>query len=178
MNRKSSILLLRAVTGAILFVIADVSWAAGPEQSASSAAAATQRDRAAFSREADARREAEARKREELQRGFSDPSSSKPAVTAKRPEVPQPTVVEPKGAAIDRLTTYASIIGRGMACKVPSASNNAARVGAWMNREGLAKQYGVAFLEGIRIAAEQQYRGETPDSCSTVTSRFESFPWP
>ena len=147
------------------------------ERAASAAKLGPPKDREALAREADARREAETRRREEIQRGFADPSPGKPAVVVQQPEAQPPTLIQSR-SAVDRMTTYASVIGRGMACKVPSASRNAARVGAWMNREGLNKEYGMAFLEGIRIAAEQQYRGETPDTCSQVASRFDSFPWP
>jgi hypothetical protein len=83
---------------------------------------------------------------------------------------------------INKLTTYAVILGRAIACgaDVGSASG---KVGRWMDRvfpPGSADQktYLPIFMGGTRYHAEQQKLGKSPDNCSSVLRTFSSFPWP
>lgn len=83
---------------------------------------------------------------------------------------------------IDKLTTYAVVLGRAAACggdiQTPSR-----RVGAWMDivfPPGSADQktYLPIFMEGMRYHAQQQAAGKSPDSCSNVLNTLRGFPWP
>lgn len=83
---------------------------------------------------------------------------------------------------IDKLTTYAVILGRAIACGA-DVSSASGRVGRWMDRvfpPGSADQrtYLPIFMGGTRYHAEQQKLGKSPDSCSSVLRTFSSFPWP
>lgn len=83
---------------------------------------------------------------------------------------------------IDKLTTYATVLGRGIACGADTSSASR-RIGAWMDRTfppGSSDQrtYLPIFMEGTRYAAEQQKSGNSPDSCPQVLRTFSSFPWP
>jgi hypothetical protein len=85
-------------------------------------------------------------------------------------------------ADVDKLTTYATVLGRGIACgaDVDSASR---RIGAWMDKRfppGSSDQrtYLPVFMEGTRYAAQRQKNGNSPDSCAQVLRTFASFPWP
>jgi len=85
-------------------------------------------------------------------------------------------------ADIDRMTTYAVILGRGVACGASTAGPSA-RVGAWMDRvfppgSNDQKIYLPIFMQGVQHHAQQQKAGKSPDSCSTVLRNFNSFPWP
>jgi hypothetical protein len=73
-----------------------------------------------------------------------------------------PAALAASAADVDRMTTYAVILGPGIAC---GASHDEAsrRVGRWL---------------GVRYHAEQQRDGKSPDSCATVRRNFSSFPWP
>ncbi len=83
---------------------------------------------------------------------------------------------------IDKLTTYAVILGRAVACGAviePAMK----RVGRWMDSifpPGSRDQqtYLPIFSEGVLYHAQQQKDGKSPDSCSAVLRTFESFPWP
>jgi len=80
--------------------------------------------------------------------------------------------------AVDRMTTYAVVIGRAVACNAPNTQDAFSRVGKWMDAQGLTKQYLVTFANGVKYAAEQQRDGNTPDPCSKVKTVFASFTWP
>lgn len=83
---------------------------------------------------------------------------------------------------VDKLTTYATILGRGIACGADTKSASQ-RIGRWIDKRfppGTSDQktYLPVFIEGTRYAAEQQKNGNSPDSCSQILRTFESFPWP
>jgi hypothetical protein len=83
---------------------------------------------------------------------------------------------------IDKLTTYATVLGRASACGI-SDNNAASRVGRWLDRlfpPGSKDQltYLPIFLSGMQYAAEQQNSGKSPDNCAAVVRAFESMPWP
>lgn len=82
---------------------------------------------------------------------------------------------------IDKLTTYATILGRAVACgnsiKAPMS-----RVGRWIDKKfppdsNDQKIYLPIFMEGVRHHAKMQKDGKSPDNCSSVTQIFSTFPW-
>jgi hypothetical protein len=83
---------------------------------------------------------------------------------------------------IDAMTTYAVVIGRSIACGADS-SNAMRRVGAWLDRTFTpgTKQHStnvLIFVEGVKLHADLQRRGKSPDPCSAVLRTFDGFPWP
>ena len=83
---------------------------------------------------------------------------------------------------IDKLTTYAVMMGRGSACGA-EMSNPGARVGAWMDRKFPPgsqdqKTYLPIFLSGVQHHAQQQRSGKSPDSCSNVLTQLRMVNWP
>lgn len=85
-------------------------------------------------------------------------------------------------ADIDRLTTYAVIIGRAIACGVDT-NDAMRRVGAWMDRKfppgsSDQKTYLPIFMNGVEYHAAQQANGKSPDTCAQVKSTFRKMQWP
>jgi len=85
-------------------------------------------------------------------------------------------------AEIDKMTTYAVILGRATGCgfDVTAASH---RVGKWMDQvfpPGSTDQqvYLPIFVDGMAYHAQQQISGKSPDSCSSLRRTFDSMPWP
>lgn len=83
---------------------------------------------------------------------------------------------------IDKLTTYAVILGRAVACDA-DVDDASRRVGRWMDGAfppGSSEQgtYLSIFMEGMRYHALQQREGNSPDSCAAVRSALNKFPWP
>ena len=81
---------------------------------------------------------------------------------------------------IDKLTTYAVILGRAVACGIDT-SNATSRVGAWMDRTFLKNEkatYLVIMVEGMQYHAEQQRAGKSPDTCDAVRRSFAKIAWP
>jgi hypothetical protein len=114
-----------------------------------------------------ARKEYEFTKRKQAEAESNRMQANAPAVeNLTRPE------------AVDRMTTYAVVIGRAVACGAPNTQDAFSRVGKWMDAQNLTKQYLAVFAAGVKQAAEQQRDGSTPDACSKVKSVFASFPWP
>lgn len=83
---------------------------------------------------------------------------------------------ETKAEKIDKMTTYAVMLGRGVACGV-NVEDAARRVGAWLD-SALPRQYIPMFVTGMKHHADLQRAGKTPDSCSTVIANFRNFPFP
>lgn len=85
-------------------------------------------------------------------------------------------------ADIDKMTTYAVILGRGIACGA-STQEPMKRVGKWFDNtfapgSSAHKQYMVIFMTGIEHHAAQQRAGKSPDSCDSIRRTFSGFPWP
>lgn len=83
---------------------------------------------------------------------------------------------------IDRVSTYAVLIGRGAACGIDTRGP-AGRVGAWLDRvapPGSAAQQTLLpmLMQQSRYHAEQQASGNTPDDCATVARAIRGHPWP
>lgn len=96
---------------------------------------------------------------------------------------PRPTEPHPPSASeIDHLTTYAVVIGRGIACGV-NTSGATQRISLWFDRvftqgTNQYKNYMLTYSQGIQMNAVMQRNGKSPDSCSQVKATFDSFPWP
>jgi hypothetical protein len=93
-----------------------------------------------------------------------------------------PLAIAASQADIDKLTTYAVVLGRAVACGA-NLDDASRRVGRWMDRTfppGSKDQqiYLPIFMEGMRYHAQQQKDGKSPDSCSAVLRSFNSFPRP
>jgi hypothetical protein len=100
--------------------------------------------------------------------------------------LPASTGSEPSQAQmfgyIDRVTTYAVLIGRGAACGVNTKSY-AGRVGAWVDRvapPGTRAQQTLLtqLMQGSYYHAQQQSTGQSPDSCDVVARAVARFDWP
>lgn len=88
----------------------------------------------------------------------------------------------PSAVDIDRMTTYATLLGRAIGCGI-DVDPEMRRVGRWMDRTfppGSAKQktYLPIFMAGIKHHAEEQRAGRSPDSCTTLRREVKAFPWP
>jgi hypothetical protein len=82
---------------------------------------------------------------------------------------------------MERLTTYAAVIGQAVACGADTSEATRA-VGRWMDttfgRASRAQHsYLVMFASELRFQAQQQ-KEKRPESCSPVLRRFDSFVWP
>ena len=85
-------------------------------------------------------------------------------------------------ADVDKLTTYAVMLGRGLACGVDTTGASK-KVGAWLNRiapPGSKDQqiYLPLLMQGMMYHGERQKEGKNPDSCATVHRVFGQIPWP
>ncbi len=85
-------------------------------------------------------------------------------------------------ADIDRMTTYAVILGRAAGCGIDT-SIESARVGRWMDRKfppGSQDQltYLPVFVQGMTYHAKMQSSGSSPDSCAEIRRQIRTFPWP
>lgn len=85
-------------------------------------------------------------------------------------------------AAIDRLTTYAVLLGRGVGCGVNTQSQMA-RVGGWLDRvapPGSSDQqiYLPMFMAVVEQNAKAQVSGQSPDTCGAVAGAISRHPWP
>jgi hypothetical protein len=83
---------------------------------------------------------------------------------------------------IEKMTTYAVILGRAVGCGV-DVSEESRMVGVWLDRvfpPGSKDQqiYLPIFASGMKHHAEQQSRGNSPDSCSSVRREFNLINWP
>ncbi len=80
--------------------------------------------------------------------------------------------------AIDQMTSYAVVIGRGIACEAPGTESAYRRFVAWMDAKGLSTDYRNLATATIREATKRQREGITPDSCVEVRYQFARYPWP
>ena len=80
---------------------------------------------------------------------------------------------------VDRLTSYAVMIGRAMGCG-STPTFEAGRVGGWIVRtfQRDHQHFQQIFHAGIKHHAEWQIAGNSPDSCSTVKREFRNTNWP
>lgn len=85
-------------------------------------------------------------------------------------------------ADVDRLTTYATLLGRAVGCGL-NTSSEAARVGDWMDQRFLPgsddqQTYLPIFMAGVQENARRQSQGESPDSCASVKEQYSLVKWP
>ena len=83
---------------------------------------------------------------------------------------------------VDKLTTYAVIVGRAIACGIDT-ENEMREIGAWMDKRfppGSNDQstYLIVFTHAVKLSAEMQRDGKSPDSCSKVRRLYSQMPWP
>ena len=81
---------------------------------------------------------------------------------------------------IDKLTTYATLIGRGAGCGF-NIESEMMSVGRWLDRTFSADEkslYLKIFIAGTQYAAEEQAKGKTPDSCSSIRRVLDKTVWP
>ena len=93
-----------------------------------------------------------------------------------------PAARDPMYDHIDKVSTYAVLIGRGAACGV-NTSAPAAKVGAWLDSvapPGSQAQMTLLpmLMEQSRYHAQQQKNGQSPDNCATVARAIAGFHWP
>ena len=107
--------------------------------------------------------------------------------TSARPivNVPEPSPKHMTNASaedIDRLTTYAAALGKGIACKANGINEASRRVGSWMDKHfppgsDDQKTYLPVLTQGMELATRLQL--ESPkESCFSVRESFGRFPWP
>jgi hypothetical protein len=136
--------------------------------------------------DADAIRRRHVERMEEIQRGFRDPNAppAQAAAPAPSPRANQALANNlvpgnsSRATVVNRITTYTTFLGRGIACGAPGVDSASQRFGAWMDREGLTREYLAVAAEGINYSAQQQRTGRSPDSCSTVLRVFPTINWP
>lgn len=92
------------------------------------------------------------------------------------------TAAAASNADIDRMTSYAVVLGRATGCQL-DVTDGYSRVGRWMDRTfppGTEDQktFLPIFMNGVKYHAQQQAAGRSPDSCSTVRRTLSGFPWP
>lgn len=85
-------------------------------------------------------------------------------------------------SAVDRLTTYAVLLGRGVGCGIDTGPQMA-RVGSWLDRvapPGSSDQqiFLPMFMAGVEQNARAQSQGRSPDNCNTVARAIRQHPWP
>ncbi|WP_141567904.1 hypothetical protein [Comamonas testosteroni] len=85
-------------------------------------------------------------------------------------------------ANIDKMTTYAVLLGRAMGCGV-EVKKPMERVGAWMDKvfpPGSEDQRVILpiFVQGLVDHSKAQSEGRSPDSCSQVRTAINKTKWP
>jgi len=83
-------------------------------------------------------------------------------------------------ADIDRLTTYATILGRATACGI-DVDGPSRRVGRWIDNTFTGQEraaYLNVFIEGMYWNAQRQASGQSPDTCADVTRVMRTMAWP
>lgn len=82
---------------------------------------------------------------------------------------------------IDKMTTYAVILGRSIACGIDT-DFAMRRVGAWVDRtfplgSSDQKSYLPVFVIGLEYHAKQQSSGKSPDTCTQIKRTFNGMQW-
>lgn len=83
-------------------------------------------------------------------------------------------------ADIDRLTSYAVVLGRAAACG-EDTENAARRVGAWVDRTFYGQERSnimMILAIGMQHHAGQQAKGNSPDSYSSISRTMARMVWP
>ena len=90
-----------------------------------------------------------------------------------QPAAPATRTSQLTDAQIDRMTTFATMIGRGIGCGLDVGSQTRS-MGNWLNqnvRDNETRRAYTAVVEtAVQTAAVQQAGGQTPDTCAAVES--------
>lgn len=81
-------------------------------------------------------------------------------------------------AAVDKLTTYSTVIGRAVACGA-DVKPHMNVIQDWFDNGVPRKhqnEFNSIFNMGVLYAAKQQMNGDSPDDCSKVKSSFAKIP--
>jgi len=82
---------------------------------------------------------------------------------------------------VDRLTTYATALGRASGCGV-DVTLQGERVGNWLMtrvKPGFEEQfYPNLLMTGVVEARDAQRAGRSPDRCDQVRKSFSKIQWP
>ena len=87
-----------------------------------------------------------------------------------------PTAQAASETAIERLSTFAMILGRGIGCNLDT-KRAAAMLSKWFDEafppeSGEQKHYLPRFATEVEQYSMQQRRGDSPDSCADVAQAF------
>jgi hypothetical protein len=85
----------------------------------------------------------------------------------------------------DKMATYATIAGRATACGKDMQKETEV-VGKWMDSEfdrlnlsnKMRSTYLMTFAEGMTLHMQEQLAGNSPDTCESLQSTLNDFPWP
>lgn len=82
---------------------------------------------------------------------------------------------------IDKMTTFAVILGLAIGCGIDTAQASKA-AGSWFDRRFPPgskdqKTYLPIFTEGIKMHAQNQASGRSPDTCADVSRQFKLMKW-
>lgn len=85
----------------------------------------------------------------------------------------------------DKMATYATIAGRATACGIDMQKETEV-VGKWMDSEfdrlnlteKMRAAYQITFAEGMKLHMQEQLANNSPDTCETLQSTLDGFPWP
>lgn len=82
---------------------------------------------------------------------------------------------------IDKLTTFATLLGRAAVC-CTGTETALAKVGKWIDRHfppgsSDRKAYLPTFISEMEYHAKMQGTGKSPDPCSTVCREFRQVDW-
>lgn len=80
---------------------------------------------------------------------------------------------------IDKLTTYASIMGRAVGCGI-NTEKEMGKVGAWMDSAfdlESKPMFMLLFMQGVQMNAQTQMSGNSPDSCSDISKSYSKMSW-
>jgi hypothetical protein len=104
--------------------------------------------------------------------------------TQAAPEIIQPDVSAPitKPFNTDSISTYAVCIGRAAGCGIDTGPAMK-RIGQWLDTSYTGTPQGksmqmIIFAEGVKLNAENQSQGKSPDTCEQVKSAYNSMIWP
>lgn len=89
---------------------------------------------------------------------------------------------DPRGRLLHRSTTYATLIGRGIACGWESKPATV-RLNDWIedqtrDNSSLRRELREAAAAALLVSSAQQRSGLTPDSCSSVLRNVSTLPPP
>jgi hypothetical protein len=84
-------------------------------------------------------------------------------------------------AEIERMSSLALLLGRGIGCRLDTKRASAV-IGSWFDQtfppgSGAQERYLPMFAEEVEHHARQQRTGASPDSCAQVAHAFYTMRW-